>query len=84
MNHYGVDFSTRVLTSKDVTVDNALDLTDPNVREQMGVSPDDITGNSYDVTHSLGNWASQNGYDGIFAPSARNPSGENLIAFGGF
>jgi RHS repeat-associated protein len=84
VNHYGVDLSTRVLINKDVTLNNALDLTDPQVREQMGVSLPDITGNSYDVTHVLGDWANENGYDGILAPSARNPGGANLISFGGF
>jgi RHS repeat-associated protein len=84
VNHYGVDLSTRDLISKDVTLNNVLDLTDPSVRNQLGVSLDDITGDSYVKTHELGNWAASQGYDGILAPSARNPVGANLISFGGF
>jgi RHS-family protein len=36
-----------------------------------------------DVTHKLGDWAIENGYDGILAPSARNATGTNLIGFNG-
>ncbi|MGN6230676.1 MAG: RES family NAD+ phosphorylase [Trinickia sp.] len=79
VNHYKVDLSNRELISKDVTLNSVLDLTDPQVREQLGVSLSDITGNSYDATHRLGDWASDNGYDGILAPSARDASGANLI-----
>ncbi|WP_423393810.1 RES domain-containing protein [Burkholderia sp. LMG 21824] len=50
----------------------------------MPFSPEDIPRNSYEYTHKLGDWAGQNGYDGILAPSARNPDGANLISFGGF
>ncbi|WP_460148357.1 hypothetical protein [Pseudomonas sp. S2_A02] len=32
----------------------------------------------------MGAWAKTNGYDGILAPSARNPTGSNLISFAGF
>ncbi|MGH8781196.1 RHS repeat-associated core domain-containing protein [Paraburkholderia sp.] len=84
VNHYKVDLSTRELTSKDVSLNNVLDLTDSNVRNQLGVSLDDITGNTYPVTQKIGNMAAANGYDGILAPSARNPAGNNLISFAGF
>ncbi len=60
-----------------------LDLTDAHVREKSGVSLKEITGNSHDVTHGLGDWASENWYKGILAPSARNASGAKLIASGG-
>lgn len=49
----------------------------------MGIDLADITGDSYDVTHKLGDWAIENGYDGILAPSARNATGTNLIGFNG-
>jgi RHS repeat-associated protein len=90
VTHWDVDLSTRELISKDVTLNNVLDLTDPSVRKQTAAAMDmpftleDITGNNYEYTHKLGDWASQNGYDGILAPSARNPDGANLISFGGF
>ncbi|MEF9674470.1 RES family NAD+ phosphorylase [Pseudomonas sp. PCH446] len=70
--------------SKKVQLDNVLDLTNAKVRNQLGVSLKDITGSKYDVTHQVGSWAKASGYDGILAPSARNPTGSNLIAFDGF
>lgn len=76
--------STRVLVSKKVQLNNVLDLTRADVRKQMGVSLKSITGSKYTETHQIGAWAKANGYDGILAPSARNPTGSNLISFAGF
>ena len=59
-------------------------LTRADVRKQLGVSLKSITGSKYTETHQIGNWAKANGYDGILAPSARNPTGSNLISFAGF
>ena len=84
VNAWGVDLSTRELTSKKVQLNSVLDLTRSDVRNQLGVSLKDITGDSYDVTHQIGSWAKGAGYDGILAPSARNPTGSNLISFSGF
>ncbi|MCA7978121.1 RES domain-containing protein [Burkholderia cepacia] len=84
VNHYKVDLSTRELVTKDVTLNNVLDLTDPKVRDQLGVKLEDITGDSYTKTHELGDMAIREGYDGILAPSARNPDGANLISFAGW
>ncbi|WP_248804926.1 RHS repeat-associated core domain-containing protein [Pseudomonas sp. MWU13-2100] len=84
VTHWKVDLSTRILVSKKVQLDNVLDLTNAKVRNQLGVSLKDITGSKYDVTHQVGSWAKASGYDGILAPSARNPTGSNLIAFDGF
>jgi type VI secretion system protein ImpF len=53
-------------------------------RKQLGVSLKSITGNKYTETHQIGSWAKANGYDGILAPSARNPTGSNLISIAGF
>ncbi len=76
--------SKRVLVTKDYELDNVLDLTDANVRKQLGISLDDISGDSYDITHKIGDSAVANGFDGILAPSARNPGGANIISFKGF
>ncbi|MFC6298739.1 RES domain-containing protein [Pseudomonas sp. CCM 7893] len=84
VTHWKVDLSKRVLVSKKVQLNNVLDLTRPDVRKQMGVSLKSITGSKYTETHQIGNWAKANGYDGILAPSARNPTGSNLISFAGF
>ena len=83
ISHWGVDPDNVVLVSKKVSLKNVLDLTDPKVRDQLGVDLTDIVGDDYDVTHKLGDWAIENGYDGILAPSARNATGTNLIGFNG-
>jgi RHS repeat-associated protein len=72
---------------KDVSIENVLDLTDPNVRSEIGVSLDDITSTgpgAYDNTHQIGKYAEETGFSAILAPSARDTSGANLIVFGGF
>ncbi|NTX49526.1 RES family NAD+ phosphorylase, partial [Burkholderia cepacia] len=51
---------------------------------RSGVKLEDITGDSYTKTHELGDMAIREGYDGILAPSARNPDGANLISFAGW
>ncbi|WP_041931541.1 RHS repeat-associated core domain-containing protein [Pseudomonas poae] len=84
VTHWGVDLSSRVLVSKRVQLNNVLDLTRADVRKQLGVSLKSITGDKYTETHQIGSWAKANGYDGILAPSARNPTGSNLISFAGF
>ena len=73
-----------VFVSKKVQLNNVLDLTRADVRDQLGVSLKDITGKNYDVIHQIGSRAKEQGYDGILAPSARNPSALNLISFMGF
>jgi uncharacterized protein RhaS with RHS repeats len=84
VTHWDVDLSNRVLISKNVQLNNVLDLTRSGVRDKLGVSLSDITGNDYIITHQIGSWAKEQGYDGILAPSARNSTGSNLISFGRF
>lgn len=70
-----------------VTVTDLLDLSNPTVRESLGVSLEDLTRTGgtqswrYEVTHPLGSWAQQNGYRGVIAPSAQADGGVNLILF---
>lgn len=80
VNHYGAA-AGRVVVKKRVTLNKVLDLTDPVTRKNLGVTLSDISGDSYAATQRLGDWAKTNGYDGILAPSARNPGGSNLIIF---
>jgi RES domain-containing protein len=80
VDHYG-QTAGRVSVSQDVTLDNVLDLTDPEVRQQLNVSFEQITGDSYLYTHQLGDFARSNGYGGILAPSARQAGGSNLVIF---
>jgi hypothetical protein len=35
------------------------------------------------LTHKLGDFALQNGYDGLVVPSARNVGGVNIVVFKG-
>ena len=82
VEHYGVA-DGRVSVSKDVSLKNVLDLTDPATRRQLGVTLEQINGNSYAVTQKIGDLARTSGYDGILAPSARNVGGSNLVIFPG-
>jgi len=80
IEHYGLT-AGRVSVSKQVSLGNVLDLTNSGVRGELGVTLEQITGDSYATTHQLGNLARSNGYNGILAPSARYPGGSNLVIF---
>jgi len=69
---------SRVEFTREVQLNNVLDLTNPSVRTQLGIDYHDIAGNSYEKTKQIGTWARANGYDGILAPSARS-NGSNLV-----
>lgn len=84
VGYYGTtDFLNRTTYSYDVKLDNMLDVSNPYVREQLGISLESIVGDSYGYahTHSVGRFAYRNGYNGIIAPSARADGGVNLILF---
>ena len=82
LGNYDVfDFSNRTMYSYDVRLTNMLDVSNPSVRSQLGISLDSIVGESYDVTHAIGRYAYSNGYNGIIAPSARADGGINIILF---
>jgi RES domain-containing protein len=80
IQHYGLS-AGRISISKDVQIENVLDLTNPRTRRELGVTLRDLTGDSYKITQQVGDWARVNGYDGILAPSARNRDGSNLVIF---
>jgi len=83
LNTWNVATEGRVIHTFDVKIDNLLDVSNPSVRKQLGVTLDDIVGNSYDVTHQIGEFANTNGYSGVVAPSARADGGLNVILFSG-
>ncbi len=83
LNTWNVPSSGRAMHSFDVKIDNLLDVSNPNVRNQLGINLKDITGDSYEVTHKIGQYAQKNGYSGIVAPSARADGGLNVIIFDG-
>jgi YD repeat-containing protein len=80
VDHYGFA-AGRVSVNQNVSLGNVLDLTNPTVRGQLNVTLEQITGDSYKVTHQLGDFARANSYDGLLAPSARNIGGSNLVIF---
>ena len=82
LGNYDVfDFSNRTMYSYDVRLTNMLDVSNPSVRSQLGISLESIVGEGYDVTHAIGRYAYSNGYNGIIAPSARADGGRNIILF---
>ena len=82
LGNYDVfDFSNRTMYSYDVRLTNMLDVSNPSVRSQLGISLESIVGEGYDVTHAIGRYAYSSGYNGIIAPSARADGGINIILF---
>ena len=74
-----------------VTLNNMLDLTNPNTRDELGIDLSDLISSDYKnyntatkspaVTHAMGNFAAQNGYTGLIVPSARADGGVNIVIF---
>lgn len=64
-----------------VVLSGMLDVTNPQVREHLGIGLSDLVGDGYDVTHRVGEYASAGGYTGIIAPSARGDGGVNIVIF---
>ena len=81
----------RIAVRRNVSVDNVLDLNRWSVRRRLGIRMRDIAGTGpgkYRMPHIIGNWARQNGYNGLLVPSAQNKflglfHGKNLVVFGG-
>ena len=76
-----MDYKLSDSETHDVRLTNMLDISNPSVRSQLGISLESIVGEGYDVTHAIGRYAYSNGYDGIIAPSARADGGINIILF---
>lgn len=77
------DYLKRII-SKEVKLDNLLDLTNPEVRRTLGIELESLVrkkGDSmYDVTQAIGSIA-RNQYDGIIVPSARLSGATNIVVF---
>ena len=76
----------KVLVTGNVSINNVLDLTNPAARQALGVTLDEITqvghgGAAYATPQRLSEWARDQGYKAILAPSAQNPRGANLVTF---
>ncbi|MFA0960743.1 hypothetical protein AB9P05_02945 [Roseivirga sp. BDSF3-8] len=78
LTHWGkeIEGNTTTFLYRNIDAEGLLDLTNPKVRKQLGISLDQITNESYEFSHILGSW-SQRRYKGIIAPSARGVS-DNL------
>ena len=80
-------FTPKALVAGDVRIDNVLDLTDPAALRALGVTREQITlsshgaNGSYNQAQRIAEWAREQGYNGILAPSAQTRSGTNLITF---
>ena len=77
--HYGIDPTKAAWVTKNIKVNNVLDLTNSTVRSQLGVSLEQLTGGSYKYTHALGDFARGQGYGGILFPSARAKGTTNFV-----
>ncbi len=66
-----VEGNTTTFVYKEIQSTNLLDLTNPVVRDKIGISLDQITNNSYEFTDVIGTWARDKKYSGIIYPSAR-------------
>ena len=70
--------------SKDVKLENYVDLTDESVRQQLNLSLEDLLSDDRSITQQIGTEAYMAGFNGIIAPSAKNEGGKNIVSFGGF
>ncbi|MBX3654967.1 MAG: hemagglutinin repeat-containing protein [Ramlibacter sp.] len=83
---YDAPLAGRIIYSREIAINNVLDLTDPVVRRALNLSLSDLTqpshgGAAYVIPQRLGQWAREQGYNAILAPSAQNATGANLISF---
>lgn len=58
-----------------------LDLTDPNVQQQLGVTTHQLVEDDFSVCQLLGDAAREGGFEGILAPSAALPGESTLVIF---
>ena len=80
---YGVNLSDMNIKGQHVSIENVLDLTNPSVRNQLGVQTHQLTSEDKFIPQAIGDWARSTGYNGIIAPSARKTNGRNLVIFKG-
>jgi RES domain-containing protein len=80
LKYYNIDPGSVSWVSKKVKVRNILDLSNPAVRKQLGITKSQITGNSYNLTQAIGDFA-RGRYSGLLVPSARAKRTFHLILF---
>ena len=79
-NYKRFNFTNRTAYSYNAKLTNMLDVTNPQVRSNLGVSLDSlIMHDNYIIPQQIGTYAYKNGYNGLIAPSARADGGVNII-----
>jgi RES domain-containing protein len=84
MEHAGLDpteDAERDLTTVTVDVQPVFDLSDAEIRRELNLSFEDITGDSgeaLELCRSIADWVRSQGYNAILSPSAAMPSEKNL------
>lgn len=79
--------TAKVFVVSDVKTSGILNLTDSSVLHDPGVTYEKIicfahgANGSYIQTQRISEWAREQGYNAILAPSAQNRTGTNLITF---
>jgi len=63
-----------------VTVNNICDLTDTALLEQLGIDPDELCRDEWELTQELGELIRKAGFEGAIVPSAAGPY-RNLVLF---
>lgn len=88
MSHYGEWNSYSTYEYGSIHVDNVLDLTNGEIRQQLGTEFDKLVigvsdkSTAYEFTNVLGTWAREKGYKGLIVPGARgNKDYTNVIIF---
>lgn len=73
-------YAPRVMLTLDVRLGKVLDLTDPEVRREWDITPDDLASDDYTRCQEVARVARREGYEAIRYPSATG-GGENLAIF---
>lgn len=59
---------------------NVLDLSDPEIRERLGISETDLVGDDHSISQDVAEEAAHH-FDGILSPSAALPGRRTLVVF---
>jgi RES domain-containing protein len=71
----------RVLYTIRVSLQSVLDLTAPGLLDRLGITPAILQADDHSPCRLIGNAANWLGHDGLLVPSARRPSGMNLVIY---
>jgi RES domain-containing protein len=80
LRHYKGNPADVAFVQRYIEADDILDLTNPTVRSDLGVSLADLVSDSYSHTQALGDFA-RTRYRGMLVPSARRAGVSHLVLF---